>query len=163
MCCSPWSCKESDMTEQLNWTELTSSMVSLKSQRTPLSLQASLLNVLINSHSYLLRDERSSPNSKLLSELMTSFLPNIKWGLYQMAESLTPHESICIPQIPCPICPWLLRESLTTQDPFLLSSIHLRVFSGYFSLLFTSVLSSLKISFFHPTASSNSHLSEDLP
>ena len=22
VCCSPWSCKESDMTEQLNWTEL---------------------------------------------------------------------------------------------------------------------------------------------
>ena len=22
-CCSPWSCKESDMTERLNWTELT--------------------------------------------------------------------------------------------------------------------------------------------
>ena len=21
-CCSPWGCKESDMTEQLNWTEL---------------------------------------------------------------------------------------------------------------------------------------------
>ena len=22
MCCSPWGCKESDMTEQLNWTEI---------------------------------------------------------------------------------------------------------------------------------------------
>ena len=22
VCCSPWGCKESDMTEQLNWTEL---------------------------------------------------------------------------------------------------------------------------------------------
>ena len=22
MCCSPWDCKESDTTEQLNWTEL---------------------------------------------------------------------------------------------------------------------------------------------
>ena len=22
MCCSPWGCKESDMTERLNWTEL---------------------------------------------------------------------------------------------------------------------------------------------
>ena len=22
LCCSPWGCKESDMTEQLNWTEL---------------------------------------------------------------------------------------------------------------------------------------------
>ena len=21
MCCSPWGCKESDITEQLNWTE----------------------------------------------------------------------------------------------------------------------------------------------
>ena len=24
-CCSPWDCKESDTTEQLNWTELTDS------------------------------------------------------------------------------------------------------------------------------------------
>ena len=24
MCCSPWGLKESDMTEQLNWTELLS-------------------------------------------------------------------------------------------------------------------------------------------
>ena len=24
VCCSPWGCKESEMTEQLNWTELTS-------------------------------------------------------------------------------------------------------------------------------------------
>ena len=22
VCCSPWSCKESDMTERLNWTNL---------------------------------------------------------------------------------------------------------------------------------------------
>ena len=50
VCCSPWVCKKSDMTERLNRTELTSSMVSLKSQRIPLSLQTSLLNVLINSH-----------------------------------------------------------------------------------------------------------------
>ena len=26
-CCSPWSCKESDMTERLNWTELNTSVV----------------------------------------------------------------------------------------------------------------------------------------
>ena len=31
-CCSPWGCKESDMTEQLNWTEqaLTSHFVNIK-------------------------------------------------------------------------------------------------------------------------------------
>ena len=29
-CCSSWSCKESDMTEQLNWTELSKTLFSFK-------------------------------------------------------------------------------------------------------------------------------------
>ena len=32
VCCSPWGCKESDTTEQLNWTEFTESLERLKSQ-----------------------------------------------------------------------------------------------------------------------------------
>ena len=32
-CCSPWGCKESDMTEWLNWTELNWFAESFKSQR----------------------------------------------------------------------------------------------------------------------------------
>ena len=29
VCCSPWGCKESDMTEQLNWTELNPLLMTL--------------------------------------------------------------------------------------------------------------------------------------
>ena len=32
VCCSPWGCKESDMTEWLNWTELNASQVMLPSK-----------------------------------------------------------------------------------------------------------------------------------
>ena len=32
-CCSPWSCKESDMTEQLNWTELDCSLPGISQTR----------------------------------------------------------------------------------------------------------------------------------